>query len=48
MIASHQLAEPGDVQVRPYQGTDEFGLRYGDGDHMVTTAAGFAGVLLRL
>src|SRR6476661_561780 len=28
VIASHQLAEPGDVQVRPYQGTDEFGLRY--------------------
>ena len=28
VIASHQLAEPDDVQVRPYQGTDEFGLRY--------------------
>ena len=28
VIASHQLAEPGDVQVRPYQGTDELGLRY--------------------
>src|SRR6478672_1214839 len=28
VIASHLLAEPGDVQVRPYQGTDEFGLRY--------------------
>jgi hypothetical protein len=28
VIASHQLAEPGDVQARLYQGTDEFGLRY--------------------
>ena len=29
VIASHQLAEPDDVQVRPYQGTDEFELVYG-------------------